>query len=462
MPEIKPTSMTLPSISIAVVEKGGRSRKGWIRCEEGENIAFSTAHLETYCLAQWEPIIYDALLLAAAVEIADRTLHRPALRWEREMEICLPVHDPDRWTDGRVTEALRGTLNFLTGDRWHITFVKRRRPAESPAQGVFNLPEGLAAVIPFSDGLDSRIVAGLMRRELGKKLVSVRLGSKTSDTTGPRRRQPFTSVPYSVRPVTRDFVESSVRSRGFKFALISGLAAYLAKAGQIIIPESGQGALGPALVTVGQAYEDYRSHPLFTERMEKFLAALLGHQVLFQFPRLWFTKSETLAKYISECGGEAAWQDTWSCWQQTRQVSVDKKKRQCGICAACMLRRMSIHAAGLSEPKQTYVWEDLSARKFGAGAAASFPRKKITGKLRQYAIAGSLHLDHLAGLQASAANVHALNLTVHQLSRSLNMKEADLRPKLDRMLVQHGQEWKSFMQSLGRNSFIAEWVPASL
>src|SRR5208283_2272328 len=93
MPEIKPTSMTLPSISIAVVEKGGRSRKGWLRCEEGENITFSTAHLETYCLAQWEPIIYDALLLAAAVEIADRTLHRPALRWEREMEICLPVHD---------------------------------------------------------------------------------------------------------------------------------------------------------------------------------------------------------------------------------------------------------------------------------------------------------------------------------------------------------------------------------
>jgi len=462
MTEIKPTSMSLPSTRMEVVEKSGRSQKGWFRCEEGENITFSTVHLETYCLGQWEPVIYDALLLAAAVEIADRTLHRPALRWEREIEIRVPVHDLDRWNDKRVTEALHSTLNFLTGDHWHVTLVKRKRPAESPAQGAFNLPEGLAAVIPFSDGLDSRIVAGLMRRELGNKLISVRLGSKASDATSPRRSQPFTSVPYSVRPITRDFVESSVRSRGFKFALISGLAAYLAKAGEIIIPESGQGALGPALVTVGQAYEDYRSHPLFTERMETFLAALLGHQVRFQFPRLWFTKSETLAKFISECDGAAAWQDTWSCWQNARQVSVDKKKRQCGICAACMLRRMSIHAAGLTESKQTYVWENLSARQFDDGAAPSFPREKITSKLRQYAIAGSLHLDHLAGVLSSSSNAHALNLTVSQLSRSLNIKDASLRPKLHRMLIKHGQEWKTFTESLGRNSFIADWVSASL
>ena len=48
-------------------------------------------------------------------------------------------------------------------------------------QGRFNLPEGVNAVIPFSDGLDSRIVAGLMARDLGDKLIRVRLGSKTSD-----------------------------------------------------------------------------------------------------------------------------------------------------------------------------------------------------------------------------------------------------------------------------------------
>ena len=137
---------------------------------------------------------------------------------------------------------------------------------------------------------------------MGDKLIRVRLGSKTSDAQAlSRQRQPFTSVPYRVQSGSADFVESSARSRGFKFALISGLAAYLTKAEQVIVPESGQGALGPALITVGQGYEDYRSHPLFTDRMEKFLDALLGHQVRFDFTQLWQTKAETLNKFMNEC-----------------------------------------------------------------------------------------------------------------------------------------------------------------
>ena len=458
MTQTKKAHTLLPSIGVDVVEGGARSHKGWLRCQIGGNIEFSTARLETYCFAGWEPIVYDALLVAAAVEVGDRTLHRPVSKWEREIELHIPVHDPDQWTDEVVSDALHNALDFLTGDHWHITFGKRRHPVAPPAQGQFNLPEGLTAVIPFSDGLDSRIVAGLMARELGDKLIRVRLGSKTSDARGLSHRHPFTSVPYRVRPGARDFVESSARSRGFKFALISGLAAYLSKAGQIIVPESGQGALGPALVTVGQAYEDYRSHPLFTERMEKFLLALLGHHVRFEFPRLWYTKGETLSKFMNECDEAPAWQDTWSCWQQTRQVSVDRKKRQCGICAACMLRRMSVHAAGLTEPIRTYVWEDLAAPTFNAGAAASFAKKKVTGKLRQYAIAGSLHLDHLAGLRESPANMRTLELNAFQLSRSLGLPEDDVRVKLDRLLTQHGNEWKSFMNSLGQNSFVANWA----
>jgi hypothetical protein len=459
MVQIKKKPLPLLSIGVDVVESGAHSQRGWLRCQIDENVEFSTDRLETYSFAEWDPIVYDALLVAAAVEFADRTQHRPALRWEREIELRIPVHDPDRWNDRRVRDALHNALDFLTGDRWRIAFVNRCKPLNPPRQGQLMLPEGLTAVIPFSDGLDSRIVAGLMARELGDKLIRVRLGSKTSDTQPLRRqRHPFTSVPYRVRPGAREFVESSARSRGFKFALISGLAAYLAKASDIIVSESGQGSLGPALVTVGQAYEDYRSHPLFTDRMERFLTALLGHQVRFQFPRLWYTKGETLTKFINECDGGSSWQGTWSCWQQTRQVSVEKKKRQCGICAACMLRRMSVYAAGLIESKHTYVWEDLGAATFNGGAAACFPRNKITGKLQQYAIAGALHLDHLAGLQGSSANLQALALTAFQLSGSLGVPEADVRVKLDRLLTQHAKEWKGFVHSLGQKSFVADWA----
>ncbi len=452
------TTSSAPIVSVQVTETRTRSSKYVLQCQIGENIQFSTASLESYFFARYEPVAYDAMLVAAAVEFADRTQRRPIYMWRRHFELRIPVHELHRWKDPRVKNALRNALEFLTGDKWCIEFHARRQPAEQPQQGSLSLDPQVQAVIPFSNGLDSCAVAGLMERQMGNKLVRIRLGSSLQDAKSlSRERKAFTSIPYTVSRGVRPFVESSARSRGFKFALISGLAAYLANAATIIVPESGQGALGPSLVTVGQAYEDYRSHPLFARRMEIFLQALLGHRIRYEFPQLWNTKAETLRKFTDECG-DSSWSRTRSCWQQNRQVSVDRKWRHCGICAACMLRRMSIHAAGLQEPKETYVWENLSANTFDTAAAASFEKEKITNAMREYAIAGTLHLDHLAGLLDSPANTSTLNLAKYQLSGALGLSVAEVREKLDRLLHQHSREWQNFMSSLGQNSFLSDWV----
>jgi hypothetical protein len=444
---------------IHIAEPGVRTPKSAVRCEIGANVKFSTESLESYFFAGWEPVAYDALLVAAAVEYADRTLRRAAYQWERQFELRVPVHDVQRWTAPAVSAALHDALSFLTGDRWQVTFYARRRDAQAAQQGTLSLPSGTEAVIPFSNGLDSRAVAGLMGRALGGRLVRIRLGSALSDGQAlGRERQPFTAVPYKVKAGDRAFVESSARSRGFKFALISGLAAFLAGAHEVIVPESGQGALGPSLVTVGQAYEDYRSHPLLTRRMERFLEALTGHRVRYVFPRLWFTKGETLREFV-DASGDQSWAVTVSCWQQNRQVSVERKKRQCGVCAACMLRRMSVHAAGLTEPAERYVWEDLRAPDFASGAAASFRAKgKITGRLREYGIAGALHLDHLADLADAPAHSAAIDLAAFQLGGTLDVPQDDARRRLDRLLKQHSIEWEAFMRSLGPDSFVAAWA----
>ena len=209
----------LPLIRVDVVEPGARTRRGWLRCELGENLKFSTARMESYFFARWEPALYDALLVAAAVEFCDRTQRRPARGWGREIELRVPVHEPERWNRRDVQEALHDTLTFLTGDRWRISFYARREPEAPPRQGVISLGKDVSAVMPFSDGLDSHTVAGIMARKLGDRLVRVRLGSKKDAAGSSRRREPFTAVPYEVRPGARAFVESSVRSRGFKFTL---------------------------------------------------------------------------------------------------------------------------------------------------------------------------------------------------------------------------------------------------
>jgi hypothetical protein len=288
-----------PIIYVDVIEPGMAARQGTLPCVIDEHLSFDTARMESYFFAQWEPLLYDAFLLAAAVEFCDITRHRPAYGWGRDIHLCLPVHDPERWKQEEMVRALHDALDFLTGDRWQVTVYARQKPVPQPRQGLFSLGDDKSAVIPFSDGLDSWAVAGLSSREMGERLVRVRLGGKNYHPRGPRlRRKPFTSVPYYVRAGKKGRVESSARSRGFKFAMISGLAAYLAKAHRIIVPESGQGALGPSLVAVGHAHPDYRSHPTFASRMERFLKALFEYQVRYEFPCLWQTKGETLARFI--------------------------------------------------------------------------------------------------------------------------------------------------------------------
>jgi Queuosine biosynthesis protein QueC len=448
---------SFPLLRVDVYEPGTRPRSGWLACKIGDDVRFSTEELSSFCFAKWEPLVFDALLVAAVVEFCDRSQKRPVHRWTREFHVRIPVHQPRRWSRSNVSAALHEALSFLTGDRWVIEFVARKGDQAPPLQSTFELPVGTLAIIPFSEGMDSRAVAALVGKVLGDKLLRVRLGSKAADYECLSRfGQPFASVPYNVRAGGLAFSESSARSRGFKFATISGLTAYLSKAEQIIVPESGQGAVGPSLVPVGQAYEDYRNHPLFTDLMEKYLEALLDHRPRFEFPRLWHTKGETLKEFVTDCKDIEKWGSTWSCWQSARQVSVNGHKRQCGVCAACMLRRQSVHAAGLTEDRETYVWDDLTASSFKKGAAKGFDQ--ITQALREYAIAGTLHLDHLAALRSSDTGKATIGLCAFQLSNSRKLTEENVAAKLDRLLAQHENEWGAFVKSLGTQSFVANWA----
>jgi hypothetical protein len=446
----------LPHLRVDVHEPGVRHRSGWLSCKIGEELKFTTEDLQSYFFAKWHPEVFDALLVAAAVEFCDRTQRRPLHHWARNFELRIPVHNARHWNKAAVSEALHDALCFLTGDRWHIEFVERRKIHPPPIQSTFSMPGKSCAVIPFSEGLDSRAVAGLTAKELGGQVVRVRLGTKSADADSlPRYGQPFTTVPYGVK-FTYGSGDSSARSRGFKFATISGVSAFLANASQIVVPESGQGALGPVLVSVGQAYPDYRNHPVFTDRMEKYLSALLDYRPRFEFPRLWYTKGETLRAFIDQCSDGHTWIGTRSCWQGARQVSVGGERRQCGICAACMLRRLSVHAAGQSECEDIYVWENLKARQFEKGASPQF--KHMTGKLKHYAIAGTLHLDHLAALRSHPSGLVAIENAAFQLSGSRKISEVEAHAKLERLLSQHEIEWRNFMNSLGKDSFVADWA----
>ena len=367
--------LELPELAVDVVEPNERARKGARACELERHIKFDTAILESFSSIHWQAVVYDALVVAAAVEYCDRGLARSKMNWGRRFRVRVPVHEPSRWSDRALNAALIDALTLLTGDDWQFEFRPRRAPAETPRQSRMTFPYHAEAVIAYSDGMDSRAAYELEHKRLGHRVVRVRVGAKRQDV--PKKGQPsgpFAALPYEVK-VDGEHAEPSARSRGFKFALVAAIAAYLIDAPKVIVPESGQGVLAPAILPVGQGYADYRNHPTFTTLMEKFVFNLLGYRLRYHFPRLWMSKGETIREFVDNCDAASeTWIGTRSCWQQSRHVSVLGTRRQCGICAACLLRRQSIHAAGLTDRRETYVWETLEANAFEEGAARGFNR----------------------------------------------------------------------------------------
>jgi hypothetical protein len=234
--------------------------------------------------------------------------------------------------------------------------------------------------------------------------------------------------------------------------VITGIAAQLARVERIVVTESGQGALGPILTSSGQSYPDYRVHPAFTRRIERLFQALTDKAPTYEYPRIWTTKGETLA-VASALPNPPTWHDTRSCWQDSRRVSFGGVRRQCGVCAACMLRRMSIHRAGIEEPASRYIWEDLGAADMEDGAVAGF--SGMSPAFRDYALAGILHLDHLAALSGSNLHRGTVRRVARETAEALGMEMAEGERALSGLIERHRAEWLNFLVNLGKRSFVA-------
>jgi len=55
-------------------------------------------------------------------------------------------------------------------------------------------------------------------------------------------------------------------------------------------------------------------------------------------------------------------------------------------------------------------------------------------------------------------NKGMIDLTISQLSRSRALPEDTVRASLNRLLNQHESEWMSFLDSLGPEAFVMNWV----
>ena len=440
---------------IDAVEADAPLRDGATPALLGQSLCLDTRGLTSFFFARFDRRLYDLLVVAAAGEFWDRFKRRPGWGWSRAFDVRVAVHEPEVWSAPEAKALLEETVSFLTGDVWRFCFEARLRDEPAPVTLPLPLPPYCALIMPYSEGLDSLAVHALTAHATNSELVRVRLGSGGVDKAVlDKDRKPFARVPYKVSVPNN--AESSARSRGFKFAVVTAIAAAMSGVQRIIVTESGQGVLGPVLVRSGHAYPDYRVHPAFSRKMESLFLALTGHEIRYEYPRLWYTKGETMAAAKALPTPPDFVTRTRSCWQSSQQASVDGSRRQCGICAACMLRRVSMFAAEIDEPADRYVWENLTVTEFDTGAAAAF--QGHTRALREYGIAGVLHMDHLASLAAPSAQTSAFHRVVRLTADALGEDEGSVLAQTRALLDRHAEEWRRFVIAQGNQSFVARYA----
>jgi hypothetical protein len=417
--------------------------------EIGNHIQFVPDILDTFDVKGFAAKHYDLMVLAAAIEFADRRWRRPA-SWLRNLHVTIPVIDHACWSRPEVQSSLRSAMNFLTGDSWRFTFVKA---AEASPIGwrqvplMFEQPKTFA--IAYSNGLDSRAVSALSgppSEALCIRVASTRQRRMEGDSH-------FTQIPFRVKGFKGK--ESSFRSRGFQFAAMATIASHLSNISRVIVPESGQGALGPVLVPLYSIYTDYRNFPGFFRKMERFTRALLDCSIKFEQPRLWSTKGETMKAFLGLPGKKHQHLiNTRSCWQ-TRRIVNAEHRRQCGLCAACLLRRMSLHAAEIVEPGDAYVVSDLSAAKVDS-AFASITGDADRDIMVEYGSVGARHLDDLATM--SELPDAKLRPFASQIAAATGESYEQTLRNLRIMLMTHAQEWRTFLSAQGKKSFLNSWM----
>src|SRR5690348_16620344 len=98
---------------VDAIEAGAAARPHARLALIDKELQLSITGLETYFFAQWEPRLYDLLVVAAAFDFCDITTHRPTHRWTRQFDLRVAVHDVSIWSEPDVKGALEDAISFL-------------------------------------------------------------------------------------------------------------------------------------------------------------------------------------------------------------------------------------------------------------------------------------------------------------------------------------------------------------
>lgn len=305
------------------------------------------------------PIVVDLVHLAMAVYAADLRVNRKhgRDRWSREFELHLPVAEPDPWA--ATGPLLSRTLRYLTGDDWQVRF-RQRAPLTVPTPGQQQLTPPRAVSL-FSGGLDSLVgVIDLLHADTTVALVGHHGAGITNDiqqtvlqSLHPRYGAAITPFMFYVQPprLRTNDGETTMRSRSILFLSLGvAVAATLGAGTPLYVAENGLISLNVPLTPSRSGSSSTRTtHPHFLGLLRELLAAL-GVDVPIVTPYRFKTKGEMLRECRDPAALAQASTSSMSCSHpEAGRFRGRSPSQHCGYCVPCIIRRASLHAAGLPQ-----------------------------------------------------------------------------------------------------------------
>lgn len=308
----------------------------------------------------------DLVAIAMAVTAADTfvgRIHAPD-GWSRSFQIILPLCQPDRWRSQLPT--LESALKFLSGDEWSFELTAGGVPPPATSlirrrQRTHDLAT-LDCVSLFSGGLDSAVGAfDLLAQGKRPLLFSHSPQGDASRQAAVSAHLPVACQRFSTNsyPTWDGFDDDSMRTRSFQFLATAVLGADTisqfrgGNEAEVFLCENGFIALNPPLTArrIG-SLSTRTAHPQFLNLLGVLLDGA-GIPVKIVNPYRHKTKGEMLTPYRTANGIGALVADTVSCGKWKRQ------NKQCGRCVPCLIRRASLHSAGIPDDTK-YQVEQLS------------------------------------------------------------------------------------------------------
>lgn len=419
--------------------------------------------LTDFCCADTSPLGADLAVVLAAVRDADKRVHRfHSIGWQRNIRLDVPVYELQKWRQPEVQAAMRDCLQYLTGDSWDVHFYKRRKKFTSATQRPLGIqPRDNVAFMPFSHGLDSYAQLVLLTcNDKDRKVIPVNYTPRPGvpTTTVQRKTGGLSTVGVTGATQAPSHPEQSGRTRPFVYDTLAAYAACLhGDNGKVIIPENGQGSLGASLVRLGVEAPHRSCHPGFTVRLARFIKLLFGKEVTFIHSALYQTKGQVLTELSRVEPNTSEWLTKYkSCSYDRRNTSKDHKAVHCGFCGNCLLRRVSVLAAGIEEDEAQYLVSRLDTETFEE-ALTGTGRERNFKSFRDVAHNASRSMQRLADVAVGSEKIRfaaEVECLAHYQGRSTREVEEQLR----NLVNCHREEWEKFMAQVGQSSWLAQFA----